>query len=390
MGDDLRQPLRQRRLRDNLSLPRPTPLAAATAFLAAGLVGLGAWLYVNPDPWGGEPVVHALIEAVDPITTSKTETPPVSEPEETAEAAPDAMAVEPSPEDVAADREQAEESDQISRSRSRARPLAPAPLKALSEKGPFGQLPRIAANGRKPWEAYAKPVPTDILTSNAPKIAIVLGGMGLNEALTRRAVRELPAGVTFAFAPYGGGLQTLVNEARGSGHEVMLHLPMEPFGYPNIDPGPKTLVASASPAETRNNLLWLMSRFSGYTGVLNYMGARFTADRQAFEPVVSELGRRGLVYLDDSSSVRSLAAELGGTARLPVRQAERTISGESFQAALDDLRRLEETARGTGLAVGVGTGLPATIEAVHAWSREAADRGILIIPVSASFRAGTG
>ncbi|MGE4244575.1 MAG: divergent polysaccharide deacetylase family protein [Parvibaculaceae bacterium] len=386
MGDDLRQPLRRRRLRDNFRLPRPTPLAAATVLLAAGLVGLGSWLHANPDPWGGEPVVHALIEAADPIATGKTEAPPPAE-EET-ESAADGMEIEPAPEDVAADHEQADDSVQVSR--TRAQPLAPAPLKALSEKGPFGQLPRIAANGRKPWQAYAKPVPSDVLRSDTPKIAVVLGGMGLNDALTRRAIRELPAGVTLAFAPYGSGLQTLVNEARGSGHEVMLHLPMEPFGYPNIDPGPKTLVASAPPAETRENLLWLMSRFSGYTGILNYMGARFTAERGALEPVVTELGRRGLVYLDDSSSARSLAAELGGPAKLPVRRAEQAISGDSFQSALDDLRRLEEQARSSGLAIGVGSGLSVTIEAVQAWSREAADRGILIVPVSASFRAGSG
>lgn len=388
MGDDLRQPLRRRRLRDNFRLPRPTPLAAATVLFAAGVLALATWLHLNPDPWGGEPVVHALIETADPIATSKTEPPAPEAEEQAAEAPADTLDIEPSQEDVEADRAQADEA--VEATRSGAQPLAPAPLKALIEKGPFGQLPRIAANGRKPWEAYAKPVSSGILRADAPKIAIVLGGMGLNEGLTRRAIRELPAGVTFAFAPYGGGLQTLVNEARGSGHEVMLHLPMEPFGYPNIDPGPKTLVVSAPATETRDNLLWLMSRFSGYTGILNYMGARFTADRTALEPVVAELGRRGLIYLDDSSSVRSLAAELGGPARLPVRQAEQTISSESFESALDDLRRLEETARGTGLAVGVGTGLASTIEAVHAWSREAADRGILIIPVSASFRAGSG
>jgi len=388
MRDDLRQPLRRRRLRDNLRLPRPSPLAAATVLLAAGVLGLATWLHLNPDPWGGEPVVHALIEAADPIATSKTEPPAPESQEQLAEAPADSIDIEPSPEDVAADRAQADEA--VETTRSGAQPLAPAPLKALIEKGPFGQLPRVAANGRKPWEAYAKPVPSSILRADAPKIAIVLGGMGLNEGLTRRAIRELPAGVTFAFAPYGGGLQTLVNEARGAGHEVMLHLPMEPFGYPNVDPGPKTLVVSAPATETRDNLMWLMSRFAGYTGVLNYMGARFTADRASLEPVVAELGRRGLIYLDDSSSVRSLAAELGGPAKLPVRLAEQSISSESFERALDDLRRLEETARGTGLAVGVGTGLASTIEAVHAWSREAADRGILIIPVSASFRAGSG
>lgn len=382
MGEDLRQPLRRRGLRDHLRGLRPSPLRAASLIVGFGALGLGVWLASAPAPLTGEPVVHVLIEAADPIATGTTDKTDATEARRDD--------VEPTPDDVAADQELAEESTASSDATSPS-PLAPAPIKALSESGRFGTLPRIAANGRKPWEAYARPVSSSELRSDGPKIAIVLGGMGINEALTRRAIKELPAGVTLAFAPYGKNVQKLVNEARARGHEVLLHLPMEPFGYPAVDPGPRTLLAGAGAAQNLDNLHWLMSRFTGYAGVVNYMGARFTGERPAFEPVVAELGRRGLVYLDDGSSARSLVGELGAEAQLPVRKAERLIdSSGGFGVTLNNLRAAEIDAARSGIVVVIGSGLAETIEAVQSWGRGAAERGVQLVPASAAFRADAG
>lgn len=383
MTDDLRQPLRQRRLADHLRFLRPTPLRLASLAAVCAALALAIWLGRQPAHMLGEPVVHVLIEAVDPLVTATLGERGDREP---AEDEAEAAAMEPSLDDVEADRALAEAEERASMPRER--PLT-LPLKALGESGRFGTLPRVAANGRKPWEVYGRPFPRAALQSDAPKIAIVLGGMGLNEALTRKAIEALPGGVTFAFAPYGSNVQKLVNAARARGHEAMLHLPMEPFGYPAVDPGPRTLLVAAGPGDNIENLHWLMSRFSGYTGVLNYMGAKFTGDRAAFQPVASELGRRGLVYLDDGSSTRSLASELGGGAQLPVRRAERLIDpAGGFGTALNALRAAEADAQRTGLVVVVGSGLEETIEAVKSWAEGAVDRGVLLVPASAAFRAG--
>lgn len=380
MADDLRQPLRRRRLRDHLRFLKPSPLRAATLVAIAGGLTLILWVANAPRHLVGEPVVHVLIEVADPIATGTTDALKERQAENEADGS---EATAPSPDDLAADQEMAEGEPET---QAKDTPLAP-PMRSLSENGRFGLLPKISSNGRKPWLVYAKPVPRSQLQAEAAKIAIVLGGMGLNEDLTRRAIADLPSGVTFAFAPYGKSVQALVNAARGEGHEVMLHLPMEPFGYPTVDPGPRTLLASAEPARTLQNLHWLMSRFSGYTGVLNYMGARFTGERDAFETVAAELGRRGLVYLDDGSSIRSLAEELGGTARLPVRKADRLIDvSGGFGITLNNLRAAEAEARGAGVVVVVGSGLASTIEAVQAWAKGADERGVLIVPASAAFR----
>ena len=114
--------------------------------------------------------------------------------------------------------------------------------------------------------------------------------------------------MTFAFAPYGTDLERWVTRARGEGHEVLLQVAMEPFDYPDNDPGPQTLLTSLSAEQNIDRLHWFMSRFQGYVGVANFMGTRFTATEQALSPVLREVAKRGLIYFDDGSSPRSLAA----------------------------------------------------------------------------------
>lgn len=381
MADDLRQPLRRRRLADHLAGLRPSPLRAATFLVVGAVLALGLWLARSPAPVGG-PIVRVAIEPFDPVTTSTAKAAGESAASETGEAMREVL---PSPEDVAAD--EALAGREVAALTLREAPLAAAPIRAVSESGPFGPLPRVAADGRKPFDLYARPVPPALRKSESPKIALTLGGMGLNPTLTRQAVEELPGAVTLAFAPYGKGLQKLVNEARADGHEVMLHLPMEPFGYPTIDPGPRTLLAGEGSAENLDRLMWLMSRFTGYTGIVNYMGARLTADEAALRPILTEIGRRGLVYLDDGSSGRSLAADIASSAGVPIRRAGRVIDASpAYDDIIANLNLLEEEARQTGLAIGTGSGLPVTVDAVRSWTRGLADRGVTLVPTSAAYR----
>lgn len=381
MADELRQPLRRRRLADHLLALRPSPLRAATIVVAAAGLALGVWLARSPAPVGGH-IVRVAIQPFDPVTTSTVEGAGEPAADEGGEAQREVL---PSPEDVAAD--EALAGREVAALTPRETPLTAAPIRAVSEPGPFGLLPRVAADGHKPFDLYARPLPAALARSGSPRIALTLGGMGLNPKLTRKAIRELPGAVTLAFAPYGNDLQKLVNEARADGHEVMLHLPMEPFGYPTIDPGPRTLVAGEGSAENLDRLMWLMSRFAGYTGIVNYMGARLTADEAALRPILTEIGRRGLVYLDDGSSARSLAGDIAHRAGVPMRRAGRVIDASpAYDDVIVNLNLLEEEARQSGLAMGTGSGLPVTIDAVSAWARGLADRGVTLVPASAAYR----
>jgi hypothetical protein len=380
MADELRQPLRRRRFGDRLKALRPTPLKAASLVVGLAAILFGAWLALAPYPQGIEPMVRMKVApATDPIETASSKT------EETGE---DVAA-----EDVPAEPEitvVGEEVAALPRPR-RDLALAPAPQQAVSEKGPFGLVPRIARDGRTPLDVYGREVDESLLASDRPKVALILGGMGLNAGLTRRATKELPAEVSFAFAPYGKGLQGLIDGARAAGHEVFLQVPMEPFGYPSVNPGERTLLASAEGPANLDNLMWFMGRFSGYVGITNYMGARFAAEENAVRPVLAELKKRGLVFLDDGTLAETLVPRVGQTLGLDMASATRVIDASAtFEDVMDNLRRLEEEARSGSIALATGTGLAVTIEAIAAWARDLGPRGAVLVPASSVFRARRG
>jgi uncharacterized protein len=190
--------------------------------------------------------------------------------------------------------------------------------------------------------------------------------------------------VTLAFAPYGADLDRLAARARESGHELLLQVPMEPFDYPDNDPGPQTLLTSLSAGQNVDRLHWLMSRLQGYVGLANYMGGRFTASEPALAPILREAAKRGLIYVEDGTSPRSLAGQIAGANNLPYAKADLMIDAVPSASEIDRaLARLDKTARERGVAVGIANALPASIERVANWAKAAESRGILLVPISA-------
>ncbi len=202
---------------------------------------------------------------------------------------------------------------------------------------------------------------------------------------TAEALAKLPGPVSFAFAPYGNDLERLAARARGEGHEILLQLPMEPFDYPDNDPGPQTLLTSLAPEQNIDRMHWLMSRFQGYVGVANYMGSRFTASDASFAPVLREVAKRGLMYFDDGTSPRSLAGQIAGANSLPFVKAAVVLDAVPTPNEIDRaLVRLEGIARETGIAVGVATALPVSIARIAQWAKGAEARGFMLVPISAA------
>ena len=119
------------------------------------------------------------------------------------------------------------------------------------------------------------------------------------------------------------------------GHEILLQVPMEPFDYPDNDPGPQTLLTSLPPEQNIDRLHWLMSRFQGYVGITNDMGARFTASEQSFAPVLRETAKRGLIFVDDGSTPRSLAGQIAGANNLPFAKADVVLDAVPTPAEVD-------------------------------------------------------
>jgi uncharacterized protein len=251
---------------------------------------------------------------------------------------------------------------------------------ALIEQVPEGPLPRIGNDGRMPMNAYAPPVPA----SKAPRIAIVISGLGISAKGTALAIQQLPPAVTLAFAPYEGDVQRWVGEARRRGHEVLLEVPMEPYDFPDSDPGPHTLRAAVGEETNTTRLVWSLTRFTGYAGITNLLGGRLLADSDSLEPIMTFVARRGLLFFDGGPQNRSVAPDVARRINAPYVQSQVTLdtiqTGMEIDARLSELEKL---ARTNGSASATGFLLPVTIDRVANWAKGLEGRGFVLVPASA-------
>jgi polysaccharide deacetylase 2 family uncharacterized protein YibQ len=255
----------------------------------------------------------------------------------------------------------------------------------LVEASRFGRLPRVAPDGRKAWQAYARPFDAN---DQRPRISIIVGNLGLSGAATEGAIQRLPGAVTLSFSPYARGLDNWIALARAAGHEVLLDLPMEPINFPASDPGPDTLLTSLTAEQNRTRLHSLLGRVSGYVGVVNHMGSRFTTSAPHLRPILTELRDRGLMFIDSRSSLRSVAARTASDLKLPRAINNRFIDAEASRTAIDArLTELERIARLSGFAVGISQAFPVTLDRLARWTRTLQDKGFALAPASAMVNA---
>ena len=258
--------------------------------------------------------------------------------------------------------------------------MATRPNEELLEETAFGRLPVVGADGLRPMEQYARPWSG----ARGTRVAIVVGGLGLSQTGSQKAIRDLPPEVTLGFAASGNSLQRWVQEARRQGHEILLQIPLEPFGYPGTNPGPDTLLAGDPAKVNIDRLHRSMTKITNYTGIMNYLGGRFLAEQAALEPVMRDIGKRGLLFLDDGSSAQSLSGGIAKAISAPQGFADILLDGEVTEASiLRKLDELERIARRSGQAIGVASAFDESVAAISKWSREAGGRGIEIVGVSA-------
>jgi polysaccharide deacetylase 2 family uncharacterized protein YibQ len=227
--------------------------------------------------------------------------------------------------------------------------------------------------------AYAAPA-----ASGKFRIAIVVSGLGISDKATGAALASLPAGITLAFAPYAAEVQDWVSRARAAGHEVLLEVPMEPFDFPDSDPGPHTLRAGMDEDSNIQRLNWALSRFTGYAGVTNLLGQRFLSDIDALSPALTALARRGLYFYDNGAASQSVAPIVAKRAGAAFAQANENIDTIQNGPEIDkQLSALEDQARAHGSAIGSGFLYPVTVERIAAWAKGLQGRGFVLVPVSA-------
>ncbi len=257
----------------------------------------------------------------------------------------------------------------------------PDPDAALLRTTPLGMTPRISADGRKAVSYYARPYDGP---RAKPRIAVIVGGLGLNTAVTERAIDDLPPEVSLSFAPYAKNLDFWTRKAREAGHEVLIELPMEGYGANPEALGAAALLTSRERDENLQRLDWLMARFGGYFAATNYMGSKFSADADALAPVLEKLRAAGVGYIDDTGAATRAA---GG---LPLATVSRMIPAAADdadrRAVQRELAMLEQIAERDGMALGKTYAYAATIDEIAAWTRALEKKGIAHAPASALLR----
>jgi hypothetical protein len=392
-ADDLSAPLGQegaRKPRRRLRLPfRPTQ-ALAVLFGLLLLAFLG-FAFFNDNPLGGEPSARVAINLPPPEKAPATATPAMPAPAVNSAPEP-AKATDPAGKRTitiidgssGARRDVVVSGDEPDKVEADAAPALMAGIdQRLLEKSRYGMIP-MAADGLKPVTAYAGGAAAErARATKTPSVAIVLGALGVGAAKTTDAIMKLPAAVTLAFTPYGSDPGKLVERARAQRHEIWLQVPMEPFDYPDNDPGPQTLLTTLSAEQNLDRLFWHLSRFQGYAGIANFMGARFVATDAAMQPIVREAAKRGLGYLDDGAAPRSVAASLAEGQATPFARADLSIDAVPTSVEIDRaLAKLESLAKERGSAVGMASALPVSIERISAWVRSLESRGIMLVPLT--------
>jgi polysaccharide deacetylase 2 family uncharacterized protein YibQ len=323
-------------------------------------------------------------EAQRSETATPATTPPSPEPAETKTSAPPPAPPEPS---------------KMGASREEPQVVYEETLPEPSEK-PEPGLP--GATERKPvvlghLSSFTPPViegPTPLWLQNAvampdlrgrPMIALVIDDMGVDRKRSERAM-HLPAAATFSFLPYAPDVARQAQEALSLGHEIIVHVPMEPEN-PNIDPGPHALRVGETPKEIRGNLDWDMSRLSGYVGINNHMGSRFTRNAEDMRVVLEDIKARGLFFLDSRTTGSTAGPRVAREIGLP--HLERDVFLDNIDTRDEVTKRLAEVehiARRDGYVVTIGHPHDATLEVLEKWTREVAARGFVLVPLSAAMR----
>jgi polysaccharide deacetylase 2 family uncharacterized protein YibQ len=397
MTDDLSAPLGQDKPRRKRRLRLPfTAMQVLAMLLGLFLAAFAGFAIFNKDPLGGEPMTRLAIR--DPkATDAKPTAEPAGHGQESkqeskhdSKEAPKQTSSGENKTVTMIDGSTGARHDVVigggdAADKGEAASAAPAVMAGIDskllEKSRYGMIPAMSGD-LKPFNVYAAEADR-AKAAKMPVVAIVIGGLGVGAAKTTEAIMKLPAAVTLAFTPYGSDPGKLAERARAQRHEIFLQIPMEPYDFPDNDPGPQTLLTSLTVDQNTDRLYWHLSRMQGYAGITNFMGARFVATEAAMQPIIREASRRGLGFFDDGSSPRSIAPQVAGSLAVPFGKGDIAIDAVPTPAEIDRaLNKLESVARERGVAVGTASALPVSIERVGAWTKTLSDRGILLVPLT--------
>ncbi len=228
------------------------------------------------------------------------------------------------------------------------------------------------------WRKYAA-APVMVPEGNA-KIILVTDDLGIVKGTTKEMI-DMDAPLTLAFLPYASGVAEQAVEAYEKGHDILVHIPMEPKGQ--ADPGPHALMSSTSSRVQMDSINYNLSQFPNYIGINNHMGSRFTEDEVAVDRLMNVIKDRGLMVLDSKTTPQSTLEDIARSKGIPVANRDvflDNIRDEVYIA--HQVEELERIAKASGSALAIGHPYPQTVRALKHWIPTLEEKGITIVPIS--------
>jgi len=257
-------------------------------------------------------------------------------------------------------------------------PEPPSQAETAKTNSPLSFEENLPEENEDAWKANA--VNMAGYVDNMPQISIVIDDLGIVKTKTLEII-NLKAPLTLSFLPYATNLKNVTELARRRGHELMIHLPMEPKG--SKDPGPHAMLTHVPDQQNLAYLDFNLSRFEGYVGLNNHMGSAFTEDPAGLNLILDEVKKRGLLVLDSRTSSRSLMAKMAADKNIPTMTRDVFLDNEQdVDYILAQLLKLEKIAHRTGQAIAIGHPYAETIEALSVWLPTLKERNIAVVPLS--------
>jgi len=251
--------------------------------------------------------------------------------------------------------------------------LPPAVLPALLPSPP-SPIPLDQQAWRRNAVAVADP-------QGRPMVAVVIDDLGLDRRNADRVV-QLPGPLTLSFMTYADDLAAQAQAAHAAGHELLVHVPMEPLDS-DLNAGFNVLRPDLPPGELLKRIDWALSRFDGYVGINNHMGSRFTADAHGMALLFAELHRRGLLFLDSRTTPATVGPAMAVRYDVPFAARNIFLDNEmSADAVWAQLMKVEGVARRGGFAVAIGHPHDGTIAALAQWLPTLRQHGFALVPIS--------
>lgn len=244
--------------------------------------------------------------------------------------------------------------------------LRKQPIQTIRETPVLKKTPTFEIYPKEKTAVY-KPVakPRITLPPELPKVAIIIDDIGYDRIMAEKFI-DLEAVLTFSLLPYSPFQEKIISKAQAKGFDIMLHLPMEPLEYPEVDPGPGRLLVLMSPDQLIAQLNQNLNAVPYIQGVNNHMGSKMTADSSQMNQIFSVLKKKGLFFIDSRTTDKSLCHQSARLLQVPFAQRDVFLDNiQEPEFIRKQINRLVQIANRDGEAIGIAHPHPATYEVLR-------------------------